>query len=67
MKNLRELIKLKSDYNGDEIINYLKNKFKNIAEDIAVIQNDENDCKSLLVGLNTPLERVWPHNSCRAH
>lgn len=67
MENLKKLIAIQSDENGDKITEYLESRFKNIAKEIKIIKNKENSNKSILIGLNTPLECVWPHRTCRTH
>ena len=58
--NLRELVKIPSNENCDEIIKYLKNKFEEKAEEILILKNKENDDKSIIVGINTKLKDVEP-------
>jgi hypothetical protein len=67
MENLKQLVAIKSDKNGDEIIQYLNMRFTQLAQEIKIIKNKENNNKSILIGLNTPLDCVWPHCACRAH
>lgn len=67
MKNLKQLIRLKSDKSGDEIITYLKEQFENYAQEVQIVKNKENNDKSLLVGINTSLVGAWPHRACRTH
>ena len=67
MENLKRLVEIDSSQNGDEIIDYLKNRFEKIAQEVLIVKNKETDSKSLLVGINTPLRDVWPHHACRTH
>ncbi len=60
LKNLKELISINSSLNGDKIINYLKETFMPISEEILIIQNKENENKSIIIGLNTKLRDVEP-------
>lgn len=60
MKNLKELVKIQSDKNGDEIIQYLKQRFEEVAEQVIIVKNKENDVKSILVGVNTKLNNINP-------
>lgn len=67
MKNLKELVEIDSSQTGDEIIDYLKNRFEKIAQEVLIVKNKENDSKSLLVGINSPLRDACPHRFSRTH
>ena len=56
MMNLNELVSIKSDDNQEEILAYLENKLKNIAEEIKIVQNKEDGKKSIIIGINTLLK-----------
>ena len=60
MKNLKELVAINSSESGDEIINYLKQKFSQNVQEIQIVKNKENENKSILVGINTPLKACYP-------
>ena len=60
MKNLKELVAINSSESGDEIINYLKQKFSQNVQEIQIVKNKENNNKSILVGINTPLKSCYP-------
>ena len=60
MNYLRKLVSIKSDENGDEIINYLFEYFQGKVEDIKIIKNQENEHKSILIGFNTKLKNCSP-------
>ncbi len=60
LENLKELVAINSYDNGDNIIEYLKNKFLRESEEIKIIKNKENENKSLIVGLNTKLKDIEP-------
>lgn len=60
LENLKELVAINSYKNSDQIIEYLKNRFINVASEIMVVSNKENNNKSLLIGLNTKLKDIEP-------
>lgn len=60
MNHLKKLVSIKSDENGEEIINYLYEYFQGKVEDIKILKNEENEFKSLLIGFNTKLENCSP-------
>lgn len=60
MKNLKELVAINSSESGEEIIDYLEKRFRKIATQVMVVKNKENNNKSILVGINTPLFDVQP-------
>ena len=43
MENLKQLVAIKSDKNGDEIIQYLNMRFTQLAQEIKIIKNKENN------------------------
>lgn len=67
MENLKELVKIKSDQCGDEIIEYLKEKLQSKAMEIKIVENKQDQKKSILIGVNTSLNDVCPHRAFRAH
>ena len=67
MNNLKQLVKIKSDDNKEEIIKYIEDRFKNLANEILIVKNKENEDKSILIGLNTQLAGVNPHRAIRTH
>ena len=67
MKNLRELVKIKSDDSKEEIIKYIKEKFKDVSEEILIVKNEQDNNKSILIGINTTLAGVNPHRIVRTH
>lgn len=67
MKNLKELVSIDSSKDEEEIINYLQTRFEDEGCNVEIIKNVENNKKSILVGINTPLVDVCPHCSFRAH
>lgn len=60
MENLKNLIKINSYENKDEIINYLNNYFKGKVQEINIVKNKENTNKSIIIGLNTKLKDINP-------
>ena len=60
LENLKELIEINSYENKEKIIEYLKNKFSLICEEIIIVKNKENNNKSILVGINTKLKDIEP-------
>ena len=67
MENLKELVKIKSDQCGDEIIEYLKEKLQSKVKEIKIIENKQDQKKSILIGVNTNLNDVCPHRAFRTH
>lgn len=67
MENLKELVKIKSDQCGDEIIEYLKEKLQNKVKEIKIVENKQVQKKSILIGVNTNLNGVCPHRAFRTH
>ena len=67
MKNLQELVSIKSNENEEEIIKYLQTKLTGEVEEIKIIKNEQDNKKSILVGVNTKLEGVCPHCAFRTH
>lgn len=67
MENLKELVKIKSDQCGDEIIEYLKEKLQSKVKEIKIIENKQDQKKSILIGVNTNLNGVCPHCAFRTH
>ena len=59
LKTLSDLIKIKSYNNEENIINYIKEVFKDCSKEIRVVEAI-NGKKNILVGLNTKLENVEP-------
>ena len=60
MENLKELVAINSSENGEEIIEYLKQRFLEQAKEVQIVKNKENENKSILVGINTPLKDINP-------
>ncbi len=60
MENLKKLIEIKSNQNGDEIVDYLIKNLTGKVKDIKVIKNKTNEDKSLLIGFNTELKNCSP-------
>ena len=67
MKNLEELVKVKSDSNKQEIVEFIQNKFGPISKEILIVENKENQDKSIIIGLNTYLAGCEPHCVIRTH
>lgn len=57
MENLKKLVSIKSDKNCEEILNFLQKTLKNKVFDLKIYKND---CKILLVGINTKLDSIEP-------
>lgn len=60
LENLKDLVAINSYDNGDIIIKYLKDKFSSFSEEIIIVENKENNNKSIIVGINTKLKDVEP-------
>ena len=60
LENLKELVAINSYDDDNIIIDYLKQKFSPISEEVLIVKNKENDNKSILIGLNTPLKDIEP-------
>lgn len=60
LKYLKELVAINSYNNDDKIIEYLKKKFEPYSKEIKIIKNEENNNKSILVGINTELKDIEP-------
>ena len=58
LENLKELVKINSYENKYKIIEYLKNRFQLICEEIKIVKNKENNNRSILIGINTKLKYV---------
>lgn len=60
MKNLKNLVKINSYENKDEIINYLKDYLSDKVDEIKIINNKQNNDKSIIIGINTKLKDIKP-------
>lgn len=60
LENLKELVAINSYENSDKIIEYLKNKFSSFSEDILILENKEDENKSIVIGINTKLKSIEP-------
>ena len=60
LENLKELVKINSYENKDEVIKWLKNKFSTFCEEIMIIKNKENNNVSFVAGINTKLKDIEP-------
>lgn len=59
LKILSDLIKIKSYKSEEDIVNYIKEIFRDCSEEIRIVKAD-NGRKNVLVGLNTKLNGVEP-------
>ena len=67
MKNLLELVRIKSNQDEKEMIEFLKLKLKDKVEEIKILENKQDKKKSILVGVNTTLKDVCPHCAIWTH
>lgn len=60
MENLKNLIKINSYDNKENIVNYLSDYFKGKVKEISIVKNKENNNKSIIIGINTKLKDINP-------
>ena len=65
MKNLKNLVSIRSDYSCDQIIEFLKNELQSKVKDLQIFE--ENGVKVFIAGINTKLFGVCPHPFFRTY
>ena len=58
MKNLEELVAIRSDKDCKKILNYLEGKLKNTSKEVEIFE--ENGISALICGINTKIKDICP-------
>ena len=60
MEILKNLMKIRSDKDCDEILKYIENELKDKVEEILYIKNEQDNKLNMLVGINCKLKNIEP-------